>query len=149
MPIAHAGYVAQVKYWLQDHDTDLVNESPPVQNQWYTIFEDDDVRLLTCAVMATDLMEAGSDLAVRWTLDGNVYLLTFNNASGVQDYIYRTKYPSGTNLELAKLANPMMAMQQFGDKRALHMKIEVRKTSACLATDILQAWCVRETLEAT
>jgi hypothetical protein len=137
------------KYHYQDYDTDIVNAAPPVQNQWYPVFEADDVRLLFCAVQADDLLAAGSDIEVRWTCDGNVYGIYKEADSGTQYYIYRNKYTGSATTGLAADSSDNLNAAKYTDKRALHFKVEVRKTNACLATDTLQAWCVRETLEET
>jgi hypothetical protein len=149
MPQASPQAAAQIKYWLKDHDTATVDETPPVQNQWYTIFETDDVRLLWFTIEADDVLFAGSDLQIRLTCDGNIYLINKTVNSGNFYYVYRhyDTAVSGTSLVVT---NEEISNAAFGvDKRALHMKAEIRKTSACLATDNLMAWCVYETLEAT
>ena len=149
MPSAQAGYSAANKYWLKDHDTAYINITSPVQNQWYTVLQADDVRILVFAFMEIDLLAAGADFEIRWTLDGNVYSTADNYASGIQIYVTRNKYPSGIGTGLSTQVGIQSAMLSLLDKRALMAKLEIRIKSVTLATDVLAAWCVYETLEVT
>jgi len=140
---------AAVKYAYLDHDSAVVNEAPPVQNQWYTVFDEENVRLIWCVVTATDLLAAGADIEVRWTCDGNVYFMAHTVASGGPEWVFRMWSPS-TGGTLGLSTDDSVRNAAFNvDKRAQSFKVEVRVTSAVLATDILEAWCVYETLEVT
>jgi len=149
MPSAQAGYSAANKYWLKDHDTAYINITGPVRNQWYTVLQTDDVRILVFAFMGIDLLAAGADFEIRWTLDGNVYTTADYFASGTQIYVTRDQYPSGIGSGLIAQAGSRSAMLSLLDKRALMAKLEIRIKSVTLATDVLMAWCVYETLEVT
>jgi hypothetical protein len=144
-----AGGGAGAKYSYQDHDTAVVTELPPVQNQWYTLMDDDDVRLLANAIYQKNDEAVAKTLEVRWTCDGTVYLLSFGADDDVQYYISRQKYPS-TEVDCLKVSNGEVApMLEILDKRAQDFLIEVRITSALGTNQDLTAWAVYETLEVT
>jgi hypothetical protein len=149
MPQASSAPATSAKYWLKDHDTAYLNEVAPIKNQWYTVLQAQDVRILTFAFMETDLLAQGCEIEVRWTLDGNIYLYSSDFSSGTQIYISRTKYPSIVGGLAASTGVKVLAMLNTIDKRALDAKLEVRIISDTLPTDILNAWCVYETLEVT
>jgi hypothetical protein len=146
MPFACAG---KTKYAWMDNDTAEVYEAPPILNQWYTVVEDDDLRLLVFAMFQTNEENAAKDLEVRWTLDGNIYLLQANEDAGLVVYVSRNIEPSGSGSELSTSVQWKNAMNQYLDKRCLHGKLEIRITSALGTNQILNAKCVYETLEAT
>lgn len=140
---------ANVKYVYLDHDTDVVNEAPPILNQWYTVFDADDVRLLWCWIRQTNTEAAAKNIEVRWTIDGNVYLVSDPLASGVPDYIFRIPNPSGGGVAGLYYRAPDANACLYVDKRGQRFKVEVRITSALGTAQILTCWCVRETLEVT
>jgi hypothetical protein len=147
MPTAYGG--AAKKYAWKDHDTDIVNMLPPVLNQWYTVFDAEDVRLLEMYIAQVNTETDPKDVEVRWTIDGNVYFVTVTVANGVENYIYRTMDPStaGTSgLTDTIVENPAFI---HNDKRGLDFKVEVRIISALGTAQRLVAYAVRETLEET
>ena len=149
MPAAYGGHVAQVKYHYQDHDTDVVNQAPPVQNTWYTVFDASDVRLLWCVIQQTNDETAAKDLEVRWTIDGNVYLVALSLDALTEAYIFRSHEPSTAGTDgLTDSADPRNGTF-YCDKRGKAFKVEVRITSVVGTNQTLTCWCVRETLEAT
>jgi hypothetical protein len=137
------------KYWLQDHDTDIIGEEPPVLNQWYTLFEADDVRLLEMYVSQMNEEENMKDIEVRWTIDGNVYAAFFEANNGTIYFIFRDMNPSigGTQ----GLGSDTVERRSFVDdfKCGLHFKVEVRIVSVLGTSQGLYAAAVRETLEET
>jgi len=137
------------KYAYLDHDSAYINEAPPVQNTWYEVFHEYDVRLLYCVVMATDELAAGADIEVKWTIDGNEYFTAFTGDSDEDYFIYRDYL--GSLVGTAGLLNNSNRFNgsYYVDKRGQDFKVEVRVTSDVLETDILEAWCVYETLEAS
>lgn len=147
MPVASGS--GGVKYWLQDHDTDIVTEGPPVLNQWYPVFDAEDVRLLWCAILQSNDEAAAKDVEVRWTIDGQVYLVIDTLASGVFDYIYRWFIPSTGGTTGLMNSATMINAGGYVDKRGLSFKVEVRIVSAPGTSQILICECVRETLEQT
>lgn len=146
MPTANG---ATIKYAYGDHDTAIVYAAPPTQNNWETLFDEEDVRLIWCVVCATDLLAAGSDIEVRWTIDGTEYFVDFTADSGTVYFIYRDFVPSGGGTAGLTKTDSEYNAAKYVDKRGQSFKVEVRKTSAVLPTDILEAWAVFETLEVT
>jgi hypothetical protein len=137
------------KYAYLDHDTDLVNEAPPIQNQWYTVFDAYDVRLLWCVIRQLNDEAAAKTLNVRWIIDGNIYLESISAANDTPYWVFRNWVEStGGTLGLSIDPNPYNAAR-YVDKRGQRFKVEVRITSALGTNQILRCWCVRETLEAT
>jgi hypothetical protein len=145
---AGGGGVA-VKYAYLDHDSYLVAEHPPIQNQWYVLFDELDVRALVIAIEQDNGENAAKELEMRWTCDGNVYLHTFNADSGQQYYASRSKRESGSGDELEILDVVQTPMLGVLDKRAQHFKVEIRITSALGTVQNLNGWAVIETLEVT
>lgn len=137
------------KYWLRDHDSDVVDENPPDQNQWYEVFHAQDVRLLWCQIYQTNTEVAAKDIEVRWTIDGNVYLSTVALDDATTNYVYRHHTPStGGTLGLQSGAGVVNAGYNV-DKRGLDFKVEVRMIGVPGTAQQLLCRCVRETLEVT
>ena len=146
MPVAHAG---ETKYAYLDHDTDVIYEAPPILNQWYTVFDAEDVRLLWCLVFQYNDDSTAKNVAVRWTVDGTVYfgqsLLTHN----VDYYVFRNVYPSTGGIHGLDLSLVPLDAGSYVDKRGHSFKVEVRITTALGTNQELYCYCVRETLEQT
>jgi len=138
-----------MKFHYLDHDTDAVVMTPPVQNTWYEVFHDYDVRLLWCVVSQSNTEAAAKDIEARWTIDGNVYFKLQAAASGTGYRIFRSFELSagGTNGLTFDTVNYNAG--RFVDKRGHDFKVEIRITSALGTNQILTAYCVRETLELT
>jgi hypothetical protein len=146
MPVAHAG---ETKYAYLDHDADVVNEAPPILNQWYTVFDAEDVRLLWCMVTQLNDEVAVKDVEVRWTIDGIPYfgVKTLNSASVW--YIFRDYSDSFGGTSGLDWSATRATAGYYVDKRGHSFKVEVRITTALGTNQILGCYCVRETLEQT
>lgn len=141
-PIAHA---AETEYHYRDHDTDRVNQSPPVQNTWYEVFDAEDVRLLLSELRQTNDETAAKDIEVRWTIDGTPYLGSQSCAENTWFYVQRNHWPSsGGTLGLDITTNIRNAVNNV-DKRGLSYKVEVRITSVVGTNQTLIYDAVRET----
>lgn len=137
------------KFMYLDHDSDVVNEAPPVLNQWYTAFDALDVRLIWCRARQTNVETAAKDINVRWTIDGNVYFVNTTMDNNTWYYVFR--YPNastGGTLGLAT-GTPIENAGYHVDKRGQSFKVEVRIVSALGTNQTLECECVRETLELT
>lgn len=145
----HHGEYEHVKEWLQDHDADVVDETPPAQNTWYEVFDAEDVRLIWCCVLQNNDETAAKDIEVRWTIDGNVYLGTASVANNTFNWAYRNQYASSGGTTGLNLGAAEFNASKYTDKRGLTFKVEVRITSLPGTNQRLRAWCVRETLEVT
>lgn len=146
MPRAQIGDLPR---WLQDLDTQEVSEAPPTLNQWYPVFDDEDVRHLWCVVIQTNDEAAAKQLQIRWTIDGNVYFLQWNANNNTYYYIYRNFAPSAAGTAgLSSSTSRLNAGDQV-DKRGLAYKVEVRQTGAIGTNQTLLCDCVIETLELT
>ena len=145
----HHGQYQHVKEWLQDHDSDIVDETPPVQNTWYEVFHAQDVRLLWCCVNQNNDELAAKDVEVRWTIDGNVYLTSDALDDLTNYFYYRYIFPSLGGTQGLKTQTPEINVARYLDKRGLDFKVEVRMTSVPGTNQRLRCWCVRETLEVT
>lgn len=146
MPEAHQG---EVQYHYDDHDTDVVDETPPVQNTWYEVFDAEDVRLLYNSIMQSNDEAAAKTLEVRWTIDGNVYFVSQVAVSGTYYYIFRHIVPSGAGTAglLSNVADRMGAF--YTDKRGKEFKVEVRIISVVGTNQRLLSYGVRETHDQT
>jgi hypothetical protein len=137
------------KYWLQDHDTDEVNEAPPVINVWYTAFDAEDVRLIWCAITQHNDESAAKEIQVRWTIDGQVYWVADSVDSDAIKYVYRNREPSLAGTQGLVVSTSTYNAAYYVDKRGLDFKVEVRLTDAAGTNQTLICDCVRETLEET
>ena len=137
------------KYWLKDHDTALT-EDTAVQNTWFTVLDEEDVRLIYHSVEYDDEEHNMPTIQVRWTLDGNVYIGDGSDeAAGSQWYFYRNKYAtSEASNELIGQLTRILCMYDV-PKHALHAKLEARVTNAVGTTPVLRQRCLYETLEET
>jgi len=149
MPVACAGPIAPVKYAYLHHDSGYVNEAPPIQNQWYTVFEDDDVRVIRAQMRQGN--GAADNKAVEWryTVDGLVYGCPFSLPNGVYWDIWRDRGQSPFGLTATAILTEKLNAAMHVDLRGQHVKAEVRLTDAPGANQTLQAWGVYETLEVT
>lgn len=138
-----------MKEWLQDHDTDVVDESPPVQNTWYEVFHAEDVRLNWCTIYQESDDVVAKDIEVRWTIDGNVYFVAESLADSSYFYVWREYMPSAGGTAGLTAAVGIRTACYFTDKRGLNFKVEVRMTSVPGINQSLRCYCVRETLEVT
>ena len=148
-PEASGAGGAGAEYHYLDHDTAVFFIAPPVLNQWYNVLTANDVRILSFMFDHINVEVANMDIEVRWTLDGNVYLLTANVASTTNEWVYRTTFQSGTGNELALSAVECAAMLKLLDKRAQSASLDIRITSALGTNQTLEAMCTYETLEPT
>ena len=147
MPAAHGG--ATKKYWLMDHDPAYIDVSPPVQNTWYEVYHAYDVRQLFMSILYYDDEETGASFEVRWTCDGNIYIIQDTIENDTQEYIYKNKLPSGGNDELSVDREPSEGRMPYRDKRAQDFKVEIRITSAIGTNAHLIGHALYETLEET
>jgi len=149
MPIAGGSIAAQIKYHYQDHDTDLLNEVPPVQNTWYEVFDAEDVRHLWCRVIQVNDELAAKAVEMRWTIDGNIYFSSTSIANNTARWVYRNYLSSGGGVAGLSFNADRVNAAEICDKRGHTYKVEFRMTSVPGTNQTLRCECVRETLEAT
>jgi hypothetical protein len=137
------------KYAWQDHDTDVIYEDPPILNQWYTLFDDEDVRLLEMRVLQANDESAAKDIEVKWTIDGNVYFTTINANNNAPYFVFRNLNQSsgGTDGLASSLTENPAFIHDF--KCGLSFKVELRIITAPGTSQILTSDAVHETLEET
>lgn len=135
------------KNQYKDHDTDQVSESPPIQNTWYEVFHADKVRLIWCTILQSNTETDAKDIEIRWTINGNVYLLDKSVANVTTLFVYRTEVPSTGGTAGLTSASTRANAGFNVDKRGLDFKVEVRMTSVPGTAQLLRCRCVRETLE--
>jgi hypothetical protein len=103
----------------------LWSKENPVQNEWYTIFEETNVRLVNFALAVQTTAET---VEFRATVDGVVYALSQTANIGVAYYIH--------NVQTAISANHFgLSNVNYGQYRPFHseahsIKLEMRKTTA-------------------
>ena len=133
----------------RDHDSDVVDESPPILNEWYPVFDREDVRLLFCDIFQTNTETAAKDVEVRWTIDGNIYFVSVSLANGTHQYVHRVPQPSLAGTGGLGTAAGVVNAGYHADKRGQSFKVEIRITSPLGTAQRLVCWCVPETLEQT
>lgn len=144
MPIATGA-----KYHYLDHDSDVVDVSPPTQNLWYEVFHAEDVRLLYCYIFQINTDLTPKQVQVRWTIDGNVYWNNFACVNNTPYWVFRVALPSLAGTQgLDFGASPANACFYIC-KRGQDFKVEVMMSSVPGANQRLGCYCVRETLEPT
>lgn len=146
MPTAHAG---ETKYAYRDHETDQVWEVPPIQNQWYTVFDAEDVRLLWCFIWQTNDEVAEKIVEVKWTIDGNVYVRSKLIADTTDIYVYRAHASGALGTDGLEITAAIANAGFYVDKRGHSFKVEVMMVDPPGTNQQLLCDCVRETLEQT
>lgn len=149
MPQASPQAAAQVKYWLKNHALAKVEMSPPVQNTWYTILDEEDVRLLYVFVDQTNTEEEAKDLEFRWTIDGEIYVGVKNLDHANCLWCYRMKVCNPVVTDYIDSSGAPKLSDNDTYLCALDIKIEVRMTSAAGTAQTLNGYAQYETLEAT
>lgn len=149
MPRAGGSIVEPKKYMYLDHDTAQVDPSPVVQNEYYEVFDAEDVRLLWCVVEQYNTGAVAKGVGVRWTIDGNVYGDAETLDSDAYYYVYRTFYSIADGGPELAIVDTELNAGYTVDKRGHSVKVEVRLISAPGTNQRLQCWCVYETLEET
>lgn len=81
MPEAHRDR----KFFYEFQGMAQVSESPPVQNTWYTLFDEEDVILYLWFLVQRNDDTAAKNVEIRATIDG-IPLLGTTNAAENQDY---------------------------------------------------------------
>jgi hypothetical protein len=137
------------KYWLQDHDIAIITKIPPVLNTWYTVIDVDDVRLIEFYILQSNNETAAKDVEVRWTLDGQVYLISVSVPDTFPIYINKNMVGSNGGTSGLSLNPVEISANLFDFVCALHAKLEVRLTSAAGTAQLLGAVCKYETFEET
>ncbi|TKJ36872.1 hypothetical protein CEE36_11335 [candidate division TA06 bacterium B3_TA06] len=137
------------KYHYQDHDSDVVDEAPPVQNTWYEVFHAYDVRLLWCVLEQDNEENAAKTCEVRWTIDGNVYFASISLDDATAYFVFRNHLASAGGTAGLSMTTTFRNAAGFPGKRGQDCKVEVRITDVLGTNQRLQCWCVRETLELT
>ena len=138
-----------MKFHYDDHDTDAVDETPPILNNWYEVFHAQDVRLLWCYTRQSNDEAAVKTVEVRWTIDGTVYFGSFAQVSGTAYYTYRWVSLSAAGTSGLLVEAGVSNGAKYVDKRGKDFKVEVRITSALGTNQRLVCYCVRETLDLT
>ena len=149
MPRAGGSIAEQVKYHYQDHDTDEVLETPPVQNTWYPVMDREDVRLLACTIYQKNDEAVAKLVEVRWTVDGTVYFTSFALLDDTNYWVWRSHGPSAGGTAGITTGVAQYAAAYYVDKRGQSFKVEIRMTAVPGTNQILRGRCVPETLEAT
>lgn len=137
------------KFHYDDHDSDVVNEAPPVQNTWYECFDAEDVRLIWCVVRQTNDESAAKDVEIRWTVDGNVYFISLAIDHNTYVYIFRYFLPSSGGTAGLSATSTIHNAAWEVDKRGKEFKTEIRMTGVPGTNQVLNMWCVRETEDLT
>ena len=72
MSLSKPPVVTQKPYFPKFYQV-VQTQSPPVDNQWYTLLEETNVHLLLMTLKQTNGESANKSLQVRMTIDGTVY----------------------------------------------------------------------------
>ena len=149
MPVACAGPVAVPHYWPRHHETHEVRQQPPVLNQWYTVFDEQDVEMTWFNVNQNNTEAAAKNIEVRVTVDGVVYQHTYGVPAASDRWIYRslnksTAFDHGMTIDTVA-RNPGYTTKWSGQA----FKVEVRQTSAIGTAQLLLSRCVIGTDEVT
>jgi hypothetical protein len=149
MPQASTPASTQIKYSWKDHDTAEQLLNPPVLNQWYTVFDSDDVRLLIMTIYQKNTEAAAKDVEIKWTIDGTTYFCTESLTDDTTYWIYRIVASSSGGTTGLRAENIRTFAFDMLDKRGLKFKVETRIITALGTAQSLKARAVYETLEAT
>jgi len=126
-----------------------VDMAPPVQNTWYEVFHAYDVRLLWCRFLQVNDEAAVKAIAVRWTIDGQVYFSTVGIVNNTPTYVYRNWLPGAAGTGGLSFDPDKHLAAYYTDKKGKDFKVEIRITDVPGTNQTLVCHCVRETLEET
>ena len=112
-----------------EHQPDaILNQAAPVQNTWYTVLEETNVRV---NMIAISIATTGEDLEVQITRDGELDVclagVTVNPAASHRAYLATYNYGNRTIVG-ASGGTQMAMINSFFEARSV--KIEVRKVTA-------------------
>jgi len=112
-----------------EHQPDaLLNQAAPVQNTWYTLFEDTNVKINQIAITVAD---TGEDLEAQITRDGELdtCVVAVAVVAGAQHRVYLMNYSSGSRTVVSPALETHLAFRN-SPFEARSVKIEIRKTTA-------------------
>lgn len=89
MPKASDIALAQLIYLWKLQDKIYQKQDPPEQNTWYTLLDDELVRLIYVNMYQTSLEAAAIDVESRWTIDGVVLLGDDSLADDTNVYVHK------------------------------------------------------------
>ena len=113
----------------KDHDTAFNIVSPPTINVWYPQMHDFNARVIWCCVFQVNDEAAAHSLQVRWTIDGNLYVVTIPAAANAAIYyIYRSIRPSGGGTDGLDYSATLFNAGYYVDKRGLDFLVEIQIT---------------------
>lgn len=140
---------AHKKYAWMDHDPAFIDIDPPVQNTWYEVYHNYDVRQILMSVKYKDDEEDGATVEVKWTCDGNIYTIEIELDNNYQLYVYKNKYSVLDIEDTLSSVDWGPSALFYQDKRALEFKVEIRVTSVVGTNAHLYGYALYETLEET
>ena len=130
MPTAGGLIAALAHHWEEDHDSYEVDETPPVQNTWYEVCDEDDVRVIWCSVYQTNTEAAAKNVEYKWTIDGTVYFGSISLPDADTHYVYRNELPGAGGTAGLFIFTDRVNAAWYVDKRGHSFKAEVRITDA-------------------
>lgn len=66
----------------------ILDQTPVVQNTWYTVLEAEDVRVPYITIMHDNTDNVAKEVEIRLTLDGSVYTITWTLADNTWNWIH-------------------------------------------------------------
>ena len=112
----------------------ILNQAAPVQDTWYTILEDTNVKINAIAI---SVAATGEDLEVQITRDGelNPCSVAVAVAAAATHRAYILTYANGSRVVIGAAGGLGLSMNQSSFE-ARSVKIEVRKTTAAGAGNL-------------
>ena len=144
MPVAGGSIVQFRRYGYEDQDAYRVEEMPPIQNTWYTGFNEECVRHILAVIRQRNDESAAKVVEVKWTIDGNVYFISVSLDHDTPTWIYRNRYQSSGGTAGLGSSATIVNAAHYVDKRGLAYKTEVRMVSALGTNQSLSMWDVAE-----
>lgn len=146
MPRAGGNIAEQAVYHYATQPVAVVDEAPPVQNEWYIILEDVDIRGLFFTFRQVNDETAAKDIDIRWTLDGVVMTqVGFSAANNTIYCSYKSFFSDAPYVPTSTIFN----MGKYTDIRCLAGKFEIRTTSVPGTNQVLSGRVVWEQLQET
>ena len=144
MPRAGGSIVQFRRYDYEDQDSYRVNETPPVQNTWYTGFDEECVRHIWSVIRQKNDESAAKVVEVKWTIDGHVYFISISFDHDTPTWIHRNRYHSAGGTAGLGSSATMVNAAYYVAKRGLAYKTEIRMVSALGTNQSLSMWDVAE-----
>lgn len=144
-PRAYIGKGGVPQFAFVDIDSFHILEEPPLMNEWYTVVDVAYPVRILWHTLRQEHDEAGAKtVAARWTLDGNVYYVSWDALDDTIYWIYRNYLHSLGGSQGLTYTTDEFNGAKYTCKRAHACKIEVSLRTFPGTNQELESWVTLE-----